>query len=359
MKHSFITRHRRKAGMAPGSLFYTGDEKELQTHMHAFVYNSESVEEADVARIGDIDPGTKGKICWLNVTGLNDTKTIQDIGQTYQIHPLVLEDILHVDQRPKLDDADDSLFMVLKMVTLPSGTDNPQWEQVSFIIRKNMVITFQELPNDAFDSVRKRLRENAGRIRKSGADYLAYALMDALVDHYFVFLEVLGERLESLEDRLIADPGNAGSGPGLIHHIYQLRREMIFLRRSVWPLREVVGGLEKTGSGVFQKTTLPFLKDLYDHTVQVMETVELYRDMLSGLRDNYLSALSNRMNAVMQVLTVIATIFIPLTFIAGVYGMNFEWMPELRLKWAYPAVWLIMCTAALFMVLYFKKKRWL
>jgi len=355
MTKSFIPRRREKTGLPPGSLVFTGDRKVEHIQMHTIVYDGDSIQEDDIVQIQDFQPDpSSDKVCWLNINGLHDVRTIEFIGKRFQIPDLVLEDILHTEQRSKSEDLEDLLFLVLKMVTFIPETAMLQWEQISLIVRDHYVFSFQEFPRDVFDAVRERIRQNRGRIRKSGADYLVYALVDAIVDNYFNALEVIGERIETLEERVVEDPA-----PDISQEIYQLKREMIFLRRSVWPLREVIGNLERLESHLFQPETLPFLRDLYDHTVQVMETIETYRDVLNGLRDTYLSSISNRMNVIMKVLTIIATIFIPLTFVAGIYGMNFEWMPELKWKWAYPCVWLLMGLIAAVMIVFFRKKKWI
>ena len=353
MKRSFIPRLHKKAGLPPGSLIFTGEQMLEKVTAAEFRYNSDHYEETEPDVSTLVAEHSKKHVYWLNITGLHDVGIIEKIGKAFGFHMLMLEDILHTDQRPKLEELKNGLFMVLRMATVIPESHVIQWEQVSLILQDNCVLTFQEYPRDVFESVRQRIREHRGQIRDHGSDYLAYALIDAIVDHYFVALEVLGERLESLEDRVIIE-----TDPELSHAIYQLKRDLIFIRKAVWPLREMIGSLERFELK-FKPETLPFLRDLYDHTVQVIETVESYRDVLIGLRDTFLNTVSNRMNAVMQVLTIIATIFIPLTFIAGIYGMNFEWMPELKLRWAYPTVWAVMLCLAGLMLYLFKRKRWL
>jgi magnesium transporter len=242
----------------------------------------------------------------------------------------------------------------LKMLYLDNETSETQVEQVSLVFGKNFVISFQEKQGDIFETIRERIRNGKGRIRKMGTDYLAYALIDAVVDHYFIILEKDGEKIEELEDKVVSDPK-----PETLQKIHRLKREMIFLRRSVWPLRELVNSLERGESPLIHKATRIYLRDVYDHTIQVIDTLETYRDMLSGMHDTYLSSISNRMNEVMKVLTIIATIFIPLTFIAGIYGMNFEFMPELKWRWAYFSVWGVILIVAVFMLIFFRRKKWL
>jgi magnesium transporter len=261
---------------------------------------------------------------------------------------------MHSDQRPKLEDFDSYMFLICKMITYGDENSEIETEQFSLVVGSNYIISFQEREGDVFNFLRQRIRMGKGRIKKMGPDYLVYALIDAVVDHYFVVLEKLGEKIEILEDEVAENPDR--ETVQLIHH---LKRELIFLRKSVWPLREAVGRLEKSDSGLIQEKTRIFLRDVYDHTIQVIDTVETYRDMASGMLDIYLSSMSNRMNEVMKVLTIIATIFIPLSFIAGIYGMNFKYMPELEWHWAYPILWFIMILIAATMLILFRKKKWL
>jgi magnesium transporter len=281
-------------------------------------------------------------------------KVIEQLGKHFSLHPLLLEDILHTEQRPKMEDFGEYLFFVLKMLYLEEGRHEILAEQVSLILGSNFVISFQEREGDVFKYVRERIRNSKGRIRKVGADYLAYALIDAIVDNYFIILERLGETIEELEEELVTNPVS-----DTLQTIHHLKREMIFLRKSVWPLREVISALERGESPLIQESTGVYLRDLYDHTIQVIDSVETFRDMVSGILDIYLSSVSNKMNEVMKVLTIIATIFIPLTFIAGIYGMNFEYMPELSWRWGYPAVWFVICAIFITMLAYFKRRKWL
>ncbi|MCJ7716297.1 MAG: magnesium/cobalt transporter CorA, partial [Anaerolineales bacterium] len=277
-----------------------------------------------------------------------------DIGRRLEIHPLVLEDILNANQRPKLVDYDDYLFLELNMLTWNETSSQVEAEQISLLLGEKYLVTFQDLEKDVFDPVRKRIREGKGRLIRSGADYLAYSLIDAVVDNYFFVLENLGEQIEVLEEELVTDPD-----PGTLHAIHDLKRELIFLRKSVWPLREVISALERGESQLFQETSLIYLRDVYDHVIQIIDTIETFREMASGMLDIYLSSVSNRMNEVMKVLTMIATIFIPLSFIVGLYGMNFQYMPELSWKWGYFMVWGVILTVVIGMVTYFRRKKWL
>jgi magnesium transporter len=292
-------------------------------------------------------------ITWLNIDGLHEVEVIEKIGNHFGIHSLVLEDIVHTSQRPKIEDFEDYIFIVLKMLEYDEATDEIMDEQFSLILGKNFVITFQENIGDVFDPLRERIRFNNVRLRKSKTDYLAYAMIDAVVDNYFIILEKLGERIEYLEDELLSKPTI-----NTLSQIHHLKRKLITLRKSVWPLREVINSLERGDSNLISEAINIFMRDVYDHTIQVIETLETYRDMMAGMLDTYLSSVSNKMNEVMKVLTIIATIFIPLTFFAGIYGMNFDYMPELKWRWGYFAVWGLMVLIGLGMIFYFRRKKW-
>jgi magnesium transporter len=253
-----------------------------------------------------------------------------------------------------LEDFGDYIFVVLKTFSYNHQSDELEPEQISLILGPSFVVSFQEREGDVFNPIRERIRSNKGRIRRMGADYLAYSLLDSIVDHYFIVLEQVGEEVEFLEEELVTNPT-----PETLQTIHNLKREMLFLRKSVWPLREVIGALERGESSLIKESTGIYLRDVYDHTIQVIDTIETFRDMISGMLDIYLSSVSNRMNEVMKVLTIIATIFIPLTFIAGIYGMNFQYMPELEWRWGYPMVWVVMLAIGVLMLIYFRKKDWL
>jgi magnesium transporter len=344
-----------KAGLPPGSLVHIGKRKVEKTRITIMDYDEGIFQEKEAKTIEECFPfKDKPTVTWVNIDGIHDTDIIEKIGTHFGIHPLVLEDIVNTGQRPKMEDFEDYIFLVVKMLTCDQNQSNMTAEQVSLLLGPNFVISFQERQGDVFDSIRDRIRNSKGRIRKAGADYLAYALLDAIVDGYFIVLENLGERIETLEDRVIENPTTE-----TLQIINGLKREMILLRRSVWPLREVIGALDRGGSALIHETTGTYLRDVYDHTIQVADTIDSYRDMIIGTRDTYLSSLSNRMNEVMKVLTIIATIFIPVTFIAGIYGMNFEFMPELGWRGSYFVVWGIMLAVAGVMITYFKKKDWI
>ena len=345
----------RKTGEPPGALIYTGEKKVERTRITLMEYSDAEFFERDVDDVATcFPPKEKPTVTWLNIDGLHDTSTLETIGNAFGVHPLVLEDILNVDQRPKFEDFGDYIFIVLKMAHLHESRNDLQLEQVSLIVTKDCVITFQEMEGDVFEGIRERIRSYRGRTRRMGVDYLAYVLIDAIVDRYFVVLDRLGERTETLEAELVTNPD-----PATLQMIYRLKRDMIFLRRSVWPLREVIASLERGTSTLIQDGTLVYLKDVYDHIIQVIDTVESLRDMVTGMLDVYLSSMSNKMNEVMKVLTIIATIFIPLSFLAGVYGMNFTYMPELESHLAYPILLIAMTGVAVTMLLYFRAKKWL
>jgi magnesium transporter len=344
-----------KVGLPPGTLVHVGERKAEKVKITIIDYDRENFEVKEVEMIEECFPfSDKPTVTWINVDGLQEVEIVEKIGVHFGIHSLIMEDILHTGQRPKAEDLGDYLFIVLKMIYNDEDEDEIMGEQVSLILGKNYVISFQERGGDIFNPIRNRIRNGKGRIRKAGADYLAYALIDAIVDQYFLVLEKFGEKIESLEGELVTNPT-----PETVQLIHKLKRDLIFLRRSVWPLREVISVLERGESPLITKPTGIYLRDVYDHTIQVIDTIETFRDMVSGMLDIYLSSVSNRMNEVMKVLTIIATIFIPLTFIAGIYGMNFKFMPELEWHWGYPTALIVMLVVVGFMVMYFRRKRWL
>ncbi len=345
----------RKTALPPGTLIYTGERKVEKVEIHLMDYDSEAIHEKELEDIEKAFPFKElPTMTWVNINGLHNVSVIEKLGKYFSIHPLILEDVLSVNQRPKMEESENILFVVLKMLRFNDDTNKVDAEQVSLIMGPNFLFTFQEKPGDVFEPVRERLRQHKGRIRTQGTDYLAYALTDAIVDNYFLVLEKMGDRIEELEERLVQNPTD-----DILKTLHSLKREMIYLRKSVWPLREVLSGLERSESPLIQKSTDVYLRDVYDHTIQIIDTIVSYRDIISGMLDTYLSSISNKMNEVMKVLTIIATIFIPLTFIAGIYGMNFEYMPELGWKWSYPLVLLAMLGVGGIMIAYFRKKKWL
>jgi len=348
-------KHSRTAGLVPGTLVHVGERKMDSVRITVIDYDENNLTEKQVANVEEcFGFKTTPTVTWINIDGLHDIDLVEKIGKNYEVHPLILEDIVNTTQRPKFENMDTYIFIVLKMLTYNDEQGTIQSEQVSIILGRGVVISFQECVGDVFENIRDRLRKAKGRIRSMGADYLMYTLLDAVVDNYFTVLEKLGERIEDLEERLVSNPTEQ-----MLRQIHKIKRELISLRKSVWPLREVISSLERSESSLIKKATGVYLRDVYDHTIQVIDTLESFRDMASGVLDIYLSSISNRMNAVMKVLTVIATLFIPLTFIVGIYGMNFKYMPELEWKWGYLTVWLIMIAVIIVMLTYFRKKKWL
>lgn len=352
-----ITKKRsKKIGLPPGTLVHIGEGKTEAPKITIIDYDEANFQEREVWAVEECFPfRDKPTVTWINVDGVHQIEIIERLGHCFGFHPLVMEDILNTDQRPKMEVYGDYLYIVLKMLYGGDPGHRVEAEQVSLILGSNFVISFQEgKEGDVFDGVRERIRTGKGLIRKMGADYLAYSLIDTIVDHYFLILERLGDKVELLEEELITRPADR-----TLRGIQTFRNEITFMRRAVWPLREVVSGLERKESPLIKETTGIYLRDVYDHTVQAMDTIETYREMLSGMLDIYLSSVSNRLNSVMKVLTIIATIFMPLTFIAGIYGMNFKYMPELEWRWGYPVIWLVILLIGVSMVVYFKKKKWI
>ncbi len=343
-----------KAGLEPGALIHIGEKRLAQTRFTIIDYDAQSFDEKT---IDEVEASYAFKdtptVTWIDIQGLQDTITIEKIGKYFHIHPLLLEDILTTGQRPKMEDLGESIFIVLTMFSL-GDEDEILYEQVSIIIGPHYVISFQEGEQDIFGPIRERIRGGHGLIRRLGSDYLAYALLDAIVDNIFVVLEKLETKIEAAEEYVLANPDNTA-----IQTIHNLKNEALFLRKSLWPLREMVSQLEGSESDLIQPYMERYFKDLYDHTIQVIETVGTYWEIIAEIRDSYLSTLSNRMNEVMKVLTVFATIFIPLTFIVGIYGMNFDYMPELRWHAGYPTLMAGMLVLVIGMLIYFKRRKWL
>jgi magnesium transporter len=351
-----MKRRSKKVGLAPGTLVHIGTERPGSTIIDITEYDADHIE---TRRVDSLEQCLSQKpspvVTWVNVEGLSDVDVMREFGNCYGIHPLVLEDILATDQRAKAEDHEDYLYVVLKMTSLDEERDEIKSEQVSIILNKNYLITFQEgLEGDVFEPVRTRLKNPKARLRQAGPDLLLHSLLDIIVDDYFLILEKLAERIEDVEDELIQKPST-----DTLHTIYKLKREMLFLHKVLWPLREVVGSLQRRDTALIHAETGIYLRDLYDHTIQVLDTLETLRDMLAGMIDIYLSSVSNRLNEVMKVLTIIATIFMPLSFLVGWYGMNFKHMPEYDWPYAYPVLLMVMACVAAGMLVYFRKKRWL
>jgi magnesium transporter len=345
----------RKAGLPPGTLIHIGERKTEEVKITIMNYDETQLQEEEAKTFDECFPyKNRPTVTWINVDGIHQVETLEKLGECFGVHPLTLEDILNTDQRPKMEDFGDYMYIVLKMFTRNEQNDEIVTEQISLILGENFVLSFQENVGDVFDPVRARIRCSKGRLRKMAADYLLYSLLDAIVDNYFIILENFGDQIEFIEERLIVNPAQE-----TLKIIHKLKREMLFLRKSVWPLREVINGMERGESSLIKGTTKIYLRDVYDHNIQIIDTIETLREMLSGMLDIYLTSISNRLNAVMKVLTIIATIFMPLTFLAGIYGMNFKYMPELEWKWGYFLILFVMFGIGISMLFYFKKKKWL
>ncbi len=346
----------RKSGLPPGTPVHIGVPKAGAPRVSLVYYDGEQFVEEEVKDAGACaarrdQPG----VTWINVDGVHRVELLEQLGQCFDLHPLVLEDIANTGQRPKVEDYGGYLYIVLRMLSLHATTHEVVSEQLSLVLGPNFVISFQEgVEGDLFNPIRARLRTAKGRVRREGADYLVYSLIDAIVDGYFVLLENIDARIEALDEHMLTN--RAGDVARAIH---LLKREMIWLRKAVWPLREAINSLQRAESPLIRASTGVYLKDVYDHTIEVIDTVETYRDVLSGMLENNLSLLTTRLNEVMKVLTVISTIFIPLTFIVGIYGMNFRHMPELEWRWGYPLVMLGMAVIGVALYVYFRRKKWI
>lgn len=348
-----VQKRSKKTGLSPGTLIHIGETRTDSVTVTRFNYAGTHCDEQVVTDMEALQPPADETVTWVNVGGVHKVEVLEGFGKCFGLHPLLLEDIANTDQRPKLDDYETYLFLVMKMLTT-SDRGDILVEQVSFVLGRNYVLSFQENGTDVFGAVRDRLKGGKGRLRQNGSDYLIYALIDAVVDQYFAVLEMLGERIESLQERVMADPK-----PETLQNIHALKRQLLFVRRAVWPLREAINNLSRSECPFLHEPTKLFFRDVYDHVVQIVDTIETLREMVSASLDIYLSSVSYRLNAVMRVLTVITTIFMPLSFIAGIYGMNFEHMPELKWAWGYPMALGIMGLVAGIMLIGFRRKNWL
>ncbi|WP_321329803.1 magnesium/cobalt transporter CorA [uncultured Ilyobacter sp.] len=345
----------KKVGVPPGTLVYTGDKTSEKINIEYFVYDEKecqvlSYSASDINKLNSVD----NKVVWINIFGLTDTTFIEKIGEKFNVHSLILEDILHTAQRPKIEESEDYLFMVLKMMSVSKGNDKIEEEQVSLILREGVVISFQEHEGDVFDIIRDRILNSKGRLRKKKADYLFYTLLDTIIDNYFLILEEYDNRLEELNTDVLDRPKS-----DLVESLQKIRVYLNSMKRDLWPLRDAVGKLEKNESIMLNENTKLYIRDLYDHTLQIIDLMEGLRDSLSNIFELYMTGVSNRMNEIMKILTIIATIFIPLTFIAGIYGMNFEYMPELKYKMGYPILIIFMIFIFVGLIAFFRKKKWL
>lgn len=345
-----------KLGMAPGTPVFTGLQKMSTVDISTICYSDDDFCENNPKTTDEVIETIKKSegVVWINIDGLHDVAAIEAICEFLDIHKLTVEDILSVGQRPKLEDYSHYLHVVLKEISFDRDEEIIEHEQISFILKGNVLVTFQERSGDVFDGVRKRIREGKGNVRKRGADYLLYALLDNVVDNYFVLLESYGEILEDLETELLENPDKH-----TLTKLHNFRRETLGLRRTVYPLREMVAAFEKLEEPLFSHSNKVFTRDLYDHTIKVIETVEIYRDMTSSLLDLYINSVSNKLNEIMKVLTIMTSLFIPLSFIAGVYGMNFDNMPELHYKYGYHVVWGVMIVVFIGLLIFLKRRKWM
>ena len=345
----------KKLGQIPGSIIYTGKKASQKLFIEAFDYNKEQCIEKELQGAEEsFEFKLSNSTTWINLNGLNHVNEIEKLGNHYDLHPLVLEDIVNIAQRPKIDEYENYLFVVLKM--LYYDVDNKiVSEQVSFILGKNYVLTFQESDGDVFDEVRNRIRQAKGRVRNMQADYLLYILIDAIVDHYFNIIEILGDKIEDFETAIFTGKVD----DSVSKDIQDLKREILRVRRAIFPLREVINRIDKHESPLIQKKTKTFYRDIYDHLIHVTENIDIYREMIWSLMDMYMTTISNKMNEVMKVLTIMSSIFIPLTFLAGIYGMNFENIPELKTHNGYFILLGVMLIIFISLLFYFKRKKWL
>jgi magnesium transporter len=345
----------KKAGFPPGSLVHVGEVLETEVRITIVDFNKDIIEEHTVESIEQIlQYRNKDTVTWVNIEGLGNVDLIGAIGEHFNVHPLVLEDILNTHQRPKLEEYDDYLYFVLKGISLGEDGFSVDYEQISILILNDFVFTIKEKQDEIFNPVKRRLRSSKGHFRSQGADYLAYVILDTIVDSYFTLQDSLDEIVDSVEEELLTTHTTE-----TLATIQRVKRELIFIRRSISPLREMLNAILRSESPLIQEKTLIYFRDISDHVLRISETVESSREMVSGLLDIYITSISNKMNEIMKVLTVFASIFIPLTFIAGIYGMNFEYMPELKWKWAYPTLWVAFVTIPVILLIYFKKKKWL
>lgn len=345
-----------KKGLPPETLVFTGEKKLDVPKVTLIRYNEDQFEEINIDNASSLPREfPPGKVTWLNIDGLHNISLIEQTGKNFGMHPLLLEDVLDTSQRPKAEVFDDTLFFVARMLCHNNSDHQIAVEQVCFVLSQNFLVTFQEgLQGDVFDNVRERLRRGKGKARKNKSDYLFYELVDAIVDNYFVILEQIGSELEALEAEILLNRKS-----NILLELHRLKNELLLVRKSIWPLRDILTKLEREDLALFERSTKLYIRDTIDHSIQEIETIETYRDMLTGLQDLFLSTLSNKMNEIMKLLTIITTIFIPLSFIAGVYGMNFRHMPELEWSFGYFLTIGLMAAIGAGMVFYFKRKKWL
>lgn len=345
-----------KSGLPPGTLIHIGERHASECKISVTQYNADTLIRQEINSIAELKQLRNAElITWVNVDGLSDIHIVESIGQELNIHPLVLEDILSTHQRPKLEEYDDFLYLVIKGISLSQEKNfNLQYEQISILLLANYVVTFKEKADDTFDPINNYLQNHNGRLRQLGSDYLAYVILDTVVDEYFVVEDSLDGIIDPLEDNILFN-----SNKEMLQTVQQIRRGLISMKRNISPLRELLATIQRIDTPLLQEKTLRYYGDVYDHVLRVTDSLESYRERISAMHDIYLSSISNKLNETMKILTIFASIFIPLTFIAGVYGMNFEYMPELKWRWAYPALWVIFIAIGMSLLVFFKKKKWM
>ncbi|MBI9108435.1 MAG: magnesium/cobalt transporter CorA [Spirochaetales bacterium] len=351
----FLKNREASNGRAPGEIVFIGEKKVQEATLKMIDYDNENLLEQEIIDLNEsIAFKDTPTVTWLNINGLHDTDLIKKIGDGFDLHALVLDDIVNTSQRPSMEEYDDYLFMVLKMMYYDEAAKQIKSEQLSIVLGKTFLITFQERPGDIFDPVRDRIRKQKGRIRKVGIDYLAYALLDIIVENYIMLIERFGEQIEDIENEILENPSQK-----ILSKIQKYKQEMNYLRKTIRPVREFILQLSRLDSDLLQDHTLPFIKDLLDLSTQAVEGIDSYREMLSDHMDIYNTGINNRLNEIMKVLTIFSAIFIPLTFIAGIYGTNFENLPELHFRYSYFIFWGVLVSVAVFMLRFFKRKKWL
>jgi len=354
MKPRHLKKLTKKTGMPPGAVCYIGEQRDFIPNLNLIEYSPDFFEQKTIKRISEVDVAGRNHVHWLNVEGIHDTQLIEQIGEHFQLHPLILEDIVNTSQRPKLEEYDNCVFITLKSLVFNEKEKRVTPEQISIVLFKNLVITFQEQIGDTLSEVLERIKLSKFKIRGKGTDYLVYALIDLIVDKYYFSIEALGSQLELLEDEVFNNPS-----PASLQKIQSIKHELLEVRRSVYPLREVINRFQKDDLDFIDESNLKYFNDVYDHTIKIIDTIETYRELNTGLKDIYLSSISLKMNQIMQVLTIVGAIFIPITFLAGVYGMNFDYMPELHWKYSYPVFWLIILLIIGALITFFRRKKWL
>ena len=350
-----LDRSSKKTGLEPGTVVHVGERQEAETKIRLIEFDKTCFDVKDCTGLKDLmPPKYQQTVSWFRITGLHDVKLIEELGRDFGIHQLVLEDIVNTHQRPKVEEFENFIFIVFRVIRFQAETIVFDNEQLSIILGRNFVLSFEESDSKLLQPIHDRIKNSRGKFRSQGADYLSYSIIDLVVDQYFLIEDQLDEIVELLEDELLSEPESE-----MLHRIQKLKRGMIFLRRAVSPLRELLTALLRSESDLINENTKIYIRDIYDHAIRVIEGLDSYRDLISGLLEIYLSSISNKMNEIMKVLTIFATIFIPLTFLAGVYGMNFEFMPELKWQWSYPVFWLISLTTGAGLLVFFRRKKWL